>query len=151
MLIKTKIGIKTQQIIKLQIITVGYFTAKFSVSLHMGAFTYDVRCFLGIFDLPTYPNQMIYYISLFSKIRCSLTYLPTQISDVICECSLRVHSFIFHPLTSFVCWLKHKDAELVNFAYCERHSMIAHWFILNLREGNKYNIKLLLSSKQGLC
>ena len=31
--------------------------------------------FLGIFDLPTYPNQMLYYIHLFSKIRCSLTYL----------------------------------------------------------------------------
>ena len=31
---------------------------------------------------------MVYYISLFSKIRCSLTYLPTQKSDVICECSL---------------------------------------------------------------
>ena len=42
-----------------------------------GAFIYDVRCFLGIFDLPTYPHQMFYYISLFSKIRCSLTYLPT--------------------------------------------------------------------------
>ena len=42
-----------------------------------GAFIYDVRYFLGIFDLPTYPNQMVYYISLFSKIRCSLTYLPT--------------------------------------------------------------------------
>jgi hypothetical protein len=33
-------------------------------------------CFLGIFDLPTYPNQILYYISLFSKIRCFLTYLP---------------------------------------------------------------------------
>ena len=33
MLIKTKIGIKTQQIIKLQIITVGYFTTKFSFSI----------------------------------------------------------------------------------------------------------------------
>ena len=43
--------------------------------------------FFGIFDLPTYPNQILYYISLFSKIRCSLTYLPTQISDVIYECS----------------------------------------------------------------
>ena len=42
-----------------------------------GAFTYDVRWFFGIFDLPTYPNQILYYISLFSKIRCSLTYLPT--------------------------------------------------------------------------
>ena len=39
--------------------------------------------------LPTYPNQMVYYISLFSKIRCSLTYLPTQISDVIYECSIK--------------------------------------------------------------
>ena len=45
--------------------------------LSWGAFTYDVICFFGIFDLPTYPNQIHYYISLFSKIRCSLTYLPT--------------------------------------------------------------------------
>ena len=44
--------------------------------------------FLCIFDLPTYPNQRVYYISLFSKIRRSLTYLPTQKSDVIFECSL---------------------------------------------------------------
>ena len=45
--------------------------------------------FLGVFltYLPTYPNQMIYYISLFSKIRCNLTYLRTEKSDVICECS----------------------------------------------------------------
>ena len=34
-----------------------------------GAFIYDVRCFSGIFDLPTYPHQILYYISLFSKIR----------------------------------------------------------------------------------
>ena len=60
-----------------------------SIKLYMGAFIYDVRCFLGIFDLPTYPNQMVYYIGLFSKIRCSLTYLPTQKSDSIYECSLR--------------------------------------------------------------
>ena len=53
-----------------------------------GAFTYDVRCFWAFFNLPTYPNQILYYISLFSKIRCSLTYLPTQKSDVIYECSL---------------------------------------------------------------
>ena len=25
-----------------------------------GAFTYDVRCFGGIFDLSTYPNQILY-------------------------------------------------------------------------------------------
>ena len=31
---------------------------------------------------------MVNYISLFSKIRCSLTYLPNQNSDVTCECSL---------------------------------------------------------------
>ena len=37
--------------------------------LTKGAFIYDVRCFLGIFDLPTYPHQILYYISLFSKIR----------------------------------------------------------------------------------
>ena len=55
----------------------------------VGAFIYDVRCFSGIFDLPTYPHQILYYISLFSKIRWGLTYLPTQKSDVIYECSLR--------------------------------------------------------------
>ena len=43
--------------------------------------------FFGVFDLPTLLNQILYYISLFSEIRCSLTYLPTYQSDVICECS----------------------------------------------------------------
>ena len=28
-----------------------------------GAFTYDVRGFGDIFDLPTYPNQILYYVS----------------------------------------------------------------------------------------
>ena len=32
--------------------------------------------FLGNFWPTTYPNQILYYISLSSKIRCSLTYLP---------------------------------------------------------------------------
>ena len=27
-----------------------------------GEFIYDVRCILGIFDLPTYPHQILYYI-----------------------------------------------------------------------------------------
>ena len=42
-----------------------------AVKICKGAFTYDVRCFWGIFDLPTYPNQILYYmyISLFSEIR----------------------------------------------------------------------------------
>ena len=31
-----------------------------------GAFIYDVRCFLGLFDLP---HQILYYIILFSVIR----------------------------------------------------------------------------------
>ena len=48
-----------------------------------GAFTYDVRCFGGIFDLPTLIRYFTKYISLFSKIRRSLTYLPTQKSVVI--------------------------------------------------------------------
>ena len=57
--------------------------------LDKGAFIYDVRYFLAIFDLPTYPHQILYYISLFSNIRWGLTYLHTQKSDVIDECSLR--------------------------------------------------------------
>ena len=36
------------------------------MSLCRGTFTYDVRWFWVIFDLPTYPNQIIYYISLFT-------------------------------------------------------------------------------------
>ena len=38
------------------------FYLNFILILFSEAFTYDVRCFLGIFDLPTYPNQIVYYI-----------------------------------------------------------------------------------------
>ena len=44
---------------------------------------YDVRCFLGISDLPTYPNQILYYISLCSKIRWCLTYLPKNLTSYV--------------------------------------------------------------------
>ena len=54
---------------------------KFKGSIHIWR-----QIFLGIFDLPTYPHQILYYISLFSKIRWGLTYLPTQ-KSVIYECS----------------------------------------------------------------
>ena len=37
---------------------------------------YMTSDFFGYF-WPTYPNQILYYISLCSKIRCNLTYLPT--------------------------------------------------------------------------
>ena len=42
----------------------------------LGGHSHMTSDVLGYF-WPTYPNQTIYYISLFSKIRCSLTYLPT--------------------------------------------------------------------------
>ena len=42
-----------------------------------GAFTYNVRCFAGIFDLPTLIRYFTTYLSLFSRIRWSLTYLPS--------------------------------------------------------------------------
>ena len=71
----------------------------FILLLYRGAFTYDIRCFLGIFDLPTYPNQILYYISIFSKIRWCLNYLPTSKSDVICECSLIWIRVRGHPKT----------------------------------------------------
>ena len=51
-----------------------YVLYLFYYMYHMGAFTYEYG---GIFDLPTYPNPILYYISLFSNIRCSLTYLPS--------------------------------------------------------------------------
>ena len=52
--------------------------------------------FWSMYLVPTYPNQILYYISLYSKIRCSLTYLPTWKSDVICECSLirKIHELL---------------------------------------------------------
>ena len=40
------------------------------------------RMFFGYF-WPTYPNQILYYISLFSKIRCSLTYLPKNLTSYV--------------------------------------------------------------------
>ena len=39
---------------------------------------------MGKFYLTTYPNQILYYISLFSNIRCNMTYLLTKKYDVIC-------------------------------------------------------------------
>ena len=54
----------------------AYWGLLTKILIDKGAFIYDVRCFWGIFDLPTtYPNQILYYISLFSKIRSNLTYL----------------------------------------------------------------------------
>ena len=71
------------------------FTPSFASHLMEHSYmTSDV--FWGIFDLPTYPHQILYYISLFSKIRLDLTYLPTQKSDVIYECSLNQISKTFH-------------------------------------------------------
>ena len=70
--------------------------------LPKGAFIYDVRCFLVIFNLPTYPHQILYYISLFIKIRWSLTYLPTQKSDVIYECSLNDQYGLFKKSCVFI-------------------------------------------------
>ena len=57
---------------------IDHKTLYFLTFFTWGAFTYDVRCFLGIFDLPTYPNQILYYISLFSKIRSLMQFdIPT--------------------------------------------------------------------------
>ena len=84
-----KIQIVCYNLLKIYIVRRPQFFAKSPPKIFpRGAFTYDVRCFLGIFDQPTYPNQILYYISLFSKIRSTLTYLPTWKSDVICKCSL---------------------------------------------------------------
>ena len=48
---------------------VAIITMVFYPKLDKGAFIYDVRCFTGIFDLPTYPHQILYYISLIIQIR----------------------------------------------------------------------------------
>ena len=70
---------------------------QFFIHLHIGAFTCDVRCFGGIFDLSTYPNQILYYISLFSRIRCSLTYLtpgPSKSEVVMDNYLVRLHYLV---------------------------------------------------------
>ena len=55
-----------------------------SLKINKGAFSYEVRCFLCIFDLPTYTNEMLCYISLYSKIRCRLiTYLPKNLTSYV--------------------------------------------------------------------
>ena len=45
----------------------------------------------GVF-IPTYPNHILYYISLFCQIRCSLTYLstylPKNLASYILICQL---------------------------------------------------------------
>ena len=64
---------KTKNIVQFSLPT---STLSQNINCSKGAITYDVRCFGGIFDLPFYPNQILYYISLFSEIRFSLTYLP---------------------------------------------------------------------------
>ena len=60
---------------------------KWHEGVNLGSIHIWRQMFSGIFDLPTYHHQILYYISLFSKIRWGLTYLPTQTSDVIYECS----------------------------------------------------------------
>ena len=52
---------------------------KINVMLGKGAFTYDGRCFWGIFDLPTY-LVLPYNVRFWGL---SWTLLPTLISDVI--------------------------------------------------------------------
>ena len=89
-----------------------------TLRLPKGAFIYDVRCFSGIFDLPTYPHQILYYISLFSKIRRGLTYLPTQKSGIIYECSLR-RSTYFERLCT---WKSRKsEKSRLNVPYIQTH------------------------------
>ena len=69
----------------------------------MGAFIYDVRWFLGIFDLPTYPNQILdYYISPFSKIRCSLTYLPKNLTSYVNAPYVMLYFYLHNWLESFL-------------------------------------------------
>ena len=76
---------------------------------------------------------MVYYISLFSKIRSSLTYLPTQKSVVICECSLTCTSArkFKTPKLSFAV----KTIEINDF--CMAHVEI--WFLFISANNNFTN------------
>ena len=99
---------------------------------HKGASIYDVRWFWAIFDLPTYPNQMIYYITLFSKIRWSLTYLPTLKSDVICGCSLSVTKNLFEKFMRLEQLQKSIKAQVAIIVVLKKiesnlHTLITSW------------------------
>ena len=76
--------------------------------------------------LLTYPNQMVYYIGLFSKIRSSLTYLPTQKSEVIYECSLNQFQFDEVFLISFcneIDWI----FKEINYKIIMLDKQISNW------------------------
>ena len=62
-----------------------YLDLDLNVTTPKEAFTYDVRCFLCIFDLPIYPNQILYCISLFIKIRCSLQLVSKIEKNMLCK------------------------------------------------------------------
>ena len=61
-------------------------------------------------------GQAIYYISLFSKIRWGLTYLPTQKSDVIYECSLKDTNSSTWKFFLTVCQKKLSSLILMNYS-----------------------------------
>ena len=54
------------------------FTIEHQSTFHWGAFTYDVRCFGGIFDRPTYPDQMQLDLPTYLP-----TYLPKNLTSYV--------------------------------------------------------------------
>ena len=54
----------------------------------MGTFIKDVRFFLWFLEIPTYLCPIHYVLSFMYYVRISLTYLPTQKSDILYERSL---------------------------------------------------------------
>ena len=52
--------------------------------------------------LPTYPNQILYYTNIFSKIRCSLTYLPKNLTSYVNSPIVVVDNFTYHSEKSVI-------------------------------------------------
>ena len=85
-----------------------------------------------LIHLPTYPNQILYYISLFSKIRCSLTYLLTYLK-------IWCHMWTLTFSQSYVMWFHSFSLSRLSFSICMYiyillsicklfHKFIENWF-----------------------
>ena len=118
---------------------IGVILWDFIKSSLKGAFTYDSRYFWCIYDLPTYPNQTLYYISLFSKIRFSLN----QIAQIFVAFSEKLNFMvvrikIFCPLLCAV----HRIYLIMLLLVFKRFIFFCFFGILGMRTSIHVRAKL---------
>ena len=116
-----------------------------------------LQIFFGYF-WPTYlPYTFLYYINLFSKISCSLTYIPTQKFDIICECLLSKAQSVFKyvPLVACLYIDANLPVLLLYIKYCVAISIAVanlHKILLLkilVAKSVKYEIQIHMNSSNG--